>query len=37
VSCIAPVEVADKEEASAGDEEPEVIGRKRAEGEEEPK
>ena len=33
VSCVAPVEVSD-EETSAGDEEPEVIGRKKAEDEE---
>ena len=33
VSCVAPVEVSE-EEASAGEEEPEVIGRKKAEDEE---
>jgi large subunit ribosomal protein L25 len=33
VSCVAPVEVSD-EEATAGDEEPEVIGRKKADDEE---
>ena len=34
VSCIAPLEVSDEESASAGDEEPEVIGRKKSEEEE---
>ena len=33
VSCVAPVEVADGEEAPAGEGEPEVIGRKKAEDE----
>jgi len=33
VSCVAPVEVSD-EETAAGEEEPEVIGRKKADGEE---
>jgi len=34
VSCVAPVEVSDEEAASGEDEEPEVIGRKKAEDEE---
>jgi large subunit ribosomal protein L25 len=34
VSCLAPVEVSEEAEAAAGEEEPEVIGRKKAEGEE---
>ena len=35
VGCVAPVEVVETEESSTGDEEPEVIGRKKTEEEEE--
>jgi hypothetical protein len=34
VSCLAPAKVFEEDEAAAGDAEPEVIGRKKAEDEE---
>jgi large subunit ribosomal protein L25 len=37
VSCVAPVEVAETEETATGEEEPEVIGRKKTDDEEEEK